>query len=551
MSDFSRLPARPSLEQLHKQAKELLRNSANSEMKLANAQFAIARKYGFESWARLKHHIESLSMARLPVDPRAFPHGMSSTPPFYRVDWQENYLTPQALPSDKDWDTIFAVMQEHGITGLRANGYMSDAALERLSKTTQVARLNLGGSLGLTDDGLAHLGRLPSLQELDLSGWKGRITDRGLETLRHLPELRRFALCWQQNVSDVGLANLAFCEHLEKVDLLGTPAGDEAIRALTGKRRLREFKTGYGVTDAGLGLLHEFPLLKTWHDGEIRYGLMVADAGPTHLLLDGPFTDAGLAKLAGLDGLFALSFFWHSSNFSAAGLRILKDLSKLGFLGCGEERCTDEALRHIGALPGLRMLMAQGAVAGDIGFEALSRSASLEYLWGRACPNLTGRGFTALAAMPCLRGLALSCKNVDDAALSALPRFPALRELMPMDLLDGGFRHIGKCAGLEALWCMYCRETGDAATAHIAGLTALKSYYAGKTQITDRSLEILAGMPSLERLEFWQCAGVTNLGVARLASLPGLRELSLQGMPGITREAMASFPAGVRVNYST
>jgi hypothetical protein len=144
----------------------------------------------------------------------------------------------------------------------------------------------------------------------------------------------------------------------------------------------------------------------------------------------------------------------------------------------------------------------------------------------------------------------VSCKHIDDAALSALPRFPALRELMPMDVPDDGFRHVGRCQHLEALWCMYCRDTGDLATEHIAGLSKLKSYYAGASQITDRSLEILARMHSLERLEFWQCRGITNAGVRHLANLPNLREISLNGLPGVTGEALAFFPAQVSVNFS-
>ena len=44
---------------------------------------------------------------------------------------------------------------------------------------------------------------------------------------------------------------------------------------------------------------------------------------------------------------------------------------------------------------------------------------------------------------------------------------------------------------------MYCRDTGDLATEHIAGLPNLKEYYAGQPRITDRSLEILGTMPSL------------------------------------------------------
>jgi hypothetical protein len=180
----------------------------------------------------------------------------------------------------------------------------------------------------------------------------------------------------------------------------------------------------------------------------------------------------------------------------------------------------------------------------------LSRSQTIEYIWGRECPNLAGRGFAALASMPALRGIAVSCKNVDDASLAALPRFPTLRELMPMDVPDAGFRHVGRCEYLEGLWCMYCRDTGDAATEHIAGLSRLKTYYAGKTGITDRSLEILGRMASLENLEFWQCAGLTDTGVAHLAGLPRLREIGFDGLPNVTRQAVSLFPAHVRVSYS-
>lgn len=337
-----------------------------------------------------------------------------------------------------------------------------------------------------------------------------------------MPELRKFKICWQQNVTDAGVTHLAACEHLESVDLMGTPTGDGAIRALAGKPHLRRFKTGQWVTDAGLALFHQYPNFRTWQGGEIHYELMSADAAPTQLLLDGPFTNAGLATLTGLDGLFALGFFQHCPAFTSEGLEPLQHLANLGFLACQGERCDDEAMRRIAAFPRLRMLMGQGTVASDDGFEALSHSSSIEYIWGRECPNLTGRGFAALAAMPSLRGLAVSCKNVDDASLSALPLFPALRGLMPMDVPDEGFRHIGRCEQLEALWCMYCRSTGDTATEHIAGLSKLKTYYAGKTQITDRSLEILGRMPSLERLELWQCAGLTDAGIARLKALPHL-----------------------------
>jgi hypothetical protein len=372
--------------------------------------------------------------------------------------------------------------------------------------------------------------------------------DEGLRQIARSPELREVRLCWQSGITDKGISYLASCDELEDVDLLGTHTGDGAIAALTGKPKLRKFKTGRNVTDEGLSLLHQFPAFTTWDGGEVEYGLMSFAAGPTNLLIDGPFTR--IAALKGLDGLFGLSFFWHTTNLRGDDLQSLAVLPNLGFFGCPSEICDDNAMRHISALPKLRMLMGQGTVATDDGFKLLSQSKTIEYIWGRECPNLTGVGFAALAEMPALKGLAVSCKFVDDDALAMLPGFPALKELMPMDVSDDGFRHVGRCQQLESLVLMYCRDTTDVATEHIQALPNLTKYHAGYTQITDRSLEMLSRMHSLEELSFEGCKGITDAGVAALATLPRLREISIGGSPAVTRAGLSAFPHNIRVNYS-
>jgi Clp amino terminal domain, pathogenicity island component len=62
----SQLPPRPSLSHLRKQAKDLLRRlrQQNPDATLAEAQHALAREYEFDSWPKLKVHVERL--ARLP-----------------------------------------------------------------------------------------------------------------------------------------------------------------------------------------------------------------------------------------------------------------------------------------------------------------------------------------------------------------------------------------------------------------------------------------------------------------------------------------------------
>jgi hypothetical protein len=95
---------------------------------------------------------------------------------------------------------------------------------------------------------------------------------------------------------------------------------------------------------------------------------------------------------------------------------------------------------------------------------------------------------------------------------------------------------------------MYCRDTGDEATRHIEGLS-LGMYYAGKTRITDESCEILGRMGSLESIELWETAGVTDAGVAALAKLPRLRQFSISGAPRVSRRGASVFPPRVRVAY--
>ena len=490
---------------------------------LEEAQIIIAQDAGFGSWEKL--------MAALAAG--APPQG-----PPYAIDSKENRIGPSRRLSLADWDEMIDVIKERGIPALSANGLMTDEALARVSALDFITALDLGGSRELTDDGLLHLTRMPQLERLVLNEYPGgKITDRGLEVLRHLPNLRRFAMTWQAGITDHGVANLRSCDKLEEVDLMGSPTGDGAIEALQGKPNLRRFSTGRLVTDAGLALLHNFPLLKT----------NAADGA--RLLIDGPFTDAGLASLAGLDGICDLDLFWHVTGITSDGFAHLLQLPNLQVLGCDGKLSDDIALVHIGALPRLKRLRIQEAVATDDGFEALARSQTIEGIWGRVCPNFASRGFVALSRMPSLRSLGIGCQNVAVDALAALPDFRALRELTPIGFQDDGFGHIGRCRNLERLTCMYCRETGDAATEHIKHLS-LRYYYAGLTQITDRSLEFLGAMDSLEQVDLYECLKVTDAGLPALARLPNLREVHFDGLPEVTLDGTKVFRTGVHVYYS-
>jgi hypothetical protein len=498
------------------------------EITLQEARYLVAIEHGFANWDALKAFAESaLAGSHVAAKP-------------------VRLVSPDAsrtIASSREWDSVSRLLAAHPSARLDARGQMTDAVLADISRIETITALDLSGSRELTDEGVRHLARLPALTHLDLSGTA--LTDRGLEVLRDLPVLETLSLAGTQ-VTDEGLPHLAHCHELRHVNLSWTRTGDGALRALAGKQKLHHFASGNGVTDTGIPLLHELPVFKSWQGGEPSMSLLDIDAGPNYLVLRGPFTDQGLARLVGLDGLFALNVWSDKLAITEAGLAPLITLPHFGWLAFD---ATNASMPYIAAMPRLRFLMCQDTAADDEGFAALSGSRSIEYIWGRRCHNLRTKGFGALANMPALRSLAVSCLNVADIGLAALPVFPALKELMPMDIPDDGYRHIANCEQLESLILMYCRDTTDAATEQITGLRNLSYYFNSYTTITDRTPDLLSGMDSLERITFDSCHRLTNAGIARLARLPRLRELRVSGH-GVTPDLGAAFSPRVSVLYS-
>ena len=520
------------------------------------ARMVLAQDAGFGSWMKLTEALTS-GASRVPAYQAEEAESRDGDRNPERPERPESRISPRRHLNRSEWDELIAVMKDRRITRLDSNGLITDELIARVADLDHVTTLHLGGSRQLTDEGLAHLARMPQLESLELSVYPGcKMTDRGLAVLAQLPNLRRFKMPWQGGISDAGVAHLRACDALEQIDLMGTPTGDGVLEALQGKPRLRQIGTGRQVTDAGLRYLRNFPLLQSCAGAE-----QLANADPetedftrrdagARLMIDGPFTDAGLASLAGLAGIVDLDLFWHVTALTSAGFAHLRGLPNLVSFAADGKLSDNDAMRHFAAIPRLRTLRAQEAVATDEGFEALGQSQTLARFWGRECPNFGSRGFIALSKMPALRAFGIGCGNVDDAALSTLPRFPSLRELTPIGVKDDGFRHIGRCERLTRLTCMYCRDTTDVATGHVAGLN-LSYYYAGLTLITDRSLEILGRMPSLEQIELYECNHVTDAGLVFLAALPRLREVHLDSLPGVTLEGTRVLPPHVRVHYST
>lgn len=504
--------------------------SPDIEITTDDARYLVAREHGFDSWDALVQDLTNVTAKD------ALMKGMS--------------VFSTRAPKEDDprfdsryWSEIVDALADPNATGIEAHGQMTDELLEHVSANSHLTILRCGASAGVTDEGIRFLAHMPALTHLDLSGTA--ITDRGLTVLSELPNLERISLSWTR-VSDAGVASLSRSDAIRDVDISGTVCGDGSMRTFANKPHLSRFRSGERTTDDGLASLLDFPVFRTWQGVAEKDFVLGYESSPNQLFLRGKLTRRGFEHLARLEGLFGLNV---DDEAMALPGDVLEPLARLQHLGWLSFDAHDDAMPHIARMPGLRGLGCQDSPASDKGWVALAESRSLEHIWGRRCHGLSNNGFRALSRMPSLKSWAGSCKSVDDAALAAFPDFPKLLELMPMDVPDASYRHIAKCEHLRKLTLMYCRDTTDVATEHVARLNKLTSYFASYTQITDRTPDLLSHVDSLEHITFDGCAGLTNTGVAALARLPNLQKLNISGR-GVSASVRASFPERVKVHYS-
>jgi hypothetical protein len=151
---------------------------------------------------------------------------------------------------------------------------------------------------------------------------------------------------------------------------------------------------------------------------------------------------------------------------------------------------------------------------------------------------------------PDLRSFSLSNCYVTDHGLSQLEKNSRLRglNLISIPVTDEGMRSIGKLPDLSRLWLQNLPIT-DAGLDHLSRLPlndvmlirskitdeGFRRFATGKsfrvlcvwgTSITDRSLEGIRGMTSLEHLDI-EWTGITDEGLKVLETLPSLKNLSV------------------------
>ena len=162
------------------------------------------------------------------------------------------------------------------------------------------------------------------------------------------------------------------------------------------------------------------------------------------------------------------------------------------------EEITDEGLRQIRDLTGLRELLIEQSCVTDAGLDHLSGMAHLEHLRLRGAA-VTNAGICKLTHLKRLRILNLPQAEFSDAALAELVSLPDLELLRfgSPNVTDAGLAHLRRMANLRFVHIIDSPIT-DRGLRYFEGLVDLESLYLDGTDITDAGTEwLLKALPDL------------------------------------------------------
>ncbi|MHC4400927.1 MAG: leucine-rich repeat domain-containing protein [Planctomycetota bacterium] len=437
------------------------------------------------------------------------------------------------------------------------------AALKRLGAKLEV---NDGGLVIKvrqlnTDEGMAHLGGLPNLEELHVEGvihefWSGTVKaavkeHKALTQLERLPKLRELLVDGGLVIGQSGTAIFA-----------GGPESFLWKQDLAHLKDLRQLESlhiqNVFVTDAGLRDLKGLAKLTTLSLGFENAGSIIC-----HPI---PVTDAGLVHLRGLTELKTLEL--DHSRITGAGLSHLKGLAKLERLSLRKSRLTDAGVGHVNGLTNLRSLDLSYTKITDVGLDRLKTLTGLRQLQLTGT-NVTEEGIRKLreALKDCrietstLRqgpDAAVDAKD-DKRAVDALKRLGATLEFDEQGqtfkaVLSGHkaltqLRRLPKLRELHVDGGLFIGQTGPFIgvggpgsflsmpdLAHLKDLPQLESLYIQNTFVADAGLGNLKGLPRLRTLSlgFDNAGGiichpirVTDAGLVHLQRLTELKTLEL------------------------
>ena len=179
----------------------------------------------------------------------------------------------------------------------------------------------------LTDEGAVALGGFAALSSLRLM--KCPLSDQAVEPLTRLRRLRDLQINESPALSDMALAAIASLRHLERLDLRGTGAGDETVRALEPLVKLVRLQLdSESLTDQGAAEISDLVSLRNLY------------LGPSCKI-----ADSGLRPWWRLVNVGDLTI--HNDGLRGTTFRAISELPRLTRLEIASKRLRVESLRWI------------------------------------------------------------------------------------------------------------------------------------------------------------------------------------------------------------
>jgi hypothetical protein len=222
--------------------------------------------------------------------------------------------------------------------------------------------------------------------------------------------------------------------------------------------------------------------------------------------------------------IFGVDFFYHVVYLEVSRKRYSRRY------GTGAATVPPDLLRHLDAMPRIRILEISDDLATDEGLKHVSTLSVLEDLSMYGAPRVTDAGIRHLRSLKRLRGLGLRDSQVTDESLHTLQMLRSLEglQLDGSDISDDGLAYLSGNTKLRDLLVAYSRRAiTDRGMQYIGSLINLEELNISGAQVTSLGLEHLRGLKNLRLLYMAGNVGVTDRGMRCLAALPKLQELIL------------------------
>jgi hypothetical protein len=154
---------------------------------------------------------------------------------------------------------------------------VTDRGLEHVARLKNLKNFELREAKAVTDAGIVRLAELVHLQDVSLRSLRG-VTPRGIEVVGKLPELRHLAID-DIPMDDASIRSLASLKKLERLLLWSVAHEPRSLEPLGQLRSLRDFRTNQVVSSAAIRELAKLPDLESIMDELTE----VTDEDLTHL----------------------------------------------------------------------------------------------------------------------------------------------------------------------------------------------------------------------------------------------------------------------------